>query len=207
MVVGEGGLRASVESLAPGGNHDVFQEHAEIEPTADFEHPVNGEDHADGGVEELEIAPVLGVHLILLAPFDAEQAIKVPADLAAAAEIRLRELQGIVVVFPLGLSAAVVGLQDRRRQRRFRLAADDGDPPRLDVGAAGRAAGERQQFRHRFPGYRRRQEAPDRAPGSDRLFHGFGDVGVVGRCVQVSRFPWLGNPSADFTTAARRVPP
>ena len=53
-------------------------------PAPQFEQLVDGEDEADGRAEEEKIAAMLPVGFFPLPLLDAEQAIKVPADLAAA---------------------------------------------------------------------------------------------------------------------------
>src|SRR5436309_1397708 len=79
----ESGLRAGVESAPARRDHHVLEEHAEVEPAALPHDPVDREHEADRRVEELVVAPVLRVHALLVGLGDAEEAVQVPADLAA----------------------------------------------------------------------------------------------------------------------------
>src|SRR5262245_33809521 len=68
----EGGLRAGLQSELPRRHHDRLQEHAIVEPGAQFQVTVDGKDQTDGRIEEQEIAPMLGVHFVLVGATDAQ---------------------------------------------------------------------------------------------------------------------------------------
>jgi hypothetical protein len=169
--VGEGRLRAGVQPQAPRGDHDVLQEHAVVEPTADLQPSVDGEDHADGGVEEAEVAGVLALHLVGVAAADAEQGVEAPAHLAPTREIGFEECLGVVAVVAFFLLSG--------EERSFHFIAEPQQPvagqhvgtPGLHVGAAGRAGGDVEQMLHRRARYRRGQECPQRSPRGDCCIH------------------------------------
>ena len=75
MVARERHLRAGVEAASARGDHDVLQEHPVVEPAADLENAVDGEDQAHRRIEKQVVAPLLGAHFLLLAPGNAEQAV------------------------------------------------------------------------------------------------------------------------------------
>ncbi len=97
--LGERGLRAGVETAAARGHHDVLQKHAVVEPAALLHHPVDGENQTDRRVEKQVVAAMLGVHGGLVALGDAQQAVQVPADLAAAVDVGRTPFAGVVGVF------------------------------------------------------------------------------------------------------------
>ena len=136
-------LRAGVEAAAARRDHDALQEHAEVEPAALAHDPVDREHQADRRAEELVVAPVLRVHARLVGLGDAEQAVQVPADLAAALDEGRAPLGRVVGVL---LGVASRARPGRRRRRRDasesasqRCAGEDVDVPRLRVRARRRA--------------------------------------------------------------------
>ena len=123
---GEDRLRAGVQPVALRRDQDALDEHAEIEPGADLEIAVDRHHQRDRRVEEAQIGGGLALHAVDIALLDAEQAVEVPADLAAARLVGLAEGLGIVAVF---LGRRQVRAVERRDQRRLeprpRLRADD----------------------------------------------------------------------------------
>jgi hypothetical protein len=80
VVRDEACLRASVETVAPGGDHDAGDKHAHIEPTADLEPAIEKEEEADGGVEEYKVASILRPHCSYVAAADAQRAMELSRD-------------------------------------------------------------------------------------------------------------------------------
>ncbi len=81
---GKDRLRAGVQPVALRCDQDALHEHAEIEPGADFEIAVDRHHQRDRRIEEAQVRGGLPLHALDIALLDAEQAIEVPADLAAA---------------------------------------------------------------------------------------------------------------------------
>jgi hypothetical protein len=105
----EGGLRAGVQAARARGHHDVLQEHAVVQPAALLHDAVDGEDQAHRGVEEGVVAAVLRVHARLVGLADAQQAVQVPAHLAAAVDVGAAPLHGVVGVL-LGVRGTLDGV-------------------------------------------------------------------------------------------------
>src|SRR6185369_9505296 len=94
----ERGLRAGVEAVRARRDHHAFDEHAVVEPAALAQDAVDREHQSDRGTEELVVASVLRVHPRLVGLADAEQAVEVPADLAATVDVRRDPLGRVVRV-------------------------------------------------------------------------------------------------------------
>ena len=97
MVVAPSGLRARVQTSPARGDHDVFQEHAVIQPGSGRQSPVDGKDHADRRIEELEVAPVLGFHLRGLSARDSQPAVEIPAYRPAPGEVSFEKLVRVIL--------------------------------------------------------------------------------------------------------------
>src|SRR6185436_13116760 len=110
---------------------------------ADLEILVEREDESHRGAEEFEVAAALALRSLEVPLPDAEEAIKVPADLAPPREEGLAPVLRVVVpLAPVrGLPVAVERFEDRRAKAVTRFARDDAHLPGLDVGAARRARG------------------------------------------------------------------
>jgi hypothetical protein len=139
-IVGDGRLRAGVQVVRAGGDHDVFEKHPEVEPAALAEVAVDREHQSDRGSEEGVVAPVLAQRALAVAPGDARQGVEVPADLAPALDVRRAPRDGVVLVLPRIGRAAEMGGAERRLQPVERRARDGVHPPGLDIGPAGRPA-------------------------------------------------------------------
>ena len=152
-------------------DHHVLQEHAEVEPAALAHDPVDREHEADRRAEELVVAPVLRVHPLLVGLGDAEQAVEIPADLAAPVDEGRPPLGRVVRVLLAvagALDRVVVGGDELRRQRLQRLAGEDVDVPRLRVRPRRRARRDGEDRLDRRARHRRRQEGADRVARGDR---------------------------------------
>src|ERR1700730_8895974 len=88
---GDRGLRAGVQAETPRRDHDALEKAAIVHPTADLEPPIDGENHAERRAEEIVVGGALLLHALLLAPLDAERAIKAPTARAAASEIGIKQ--------------------------------------------------------------------------------------------------------------------
>jgi hypothetical protein len=163
-------LRAGIEAVTARRGHDVAEEDAVVEPAADLEPAVDREDHADGRVEEEEVARVLRLHPRRLAARDAEEAVEIPADLAAPRQIRLEELVGVVLVLRAMRRALGMGPQHGGRKTLLRLAGEHVDAPGLHVGAARRARRDVEDALDERPRHRRWQESAHGAARCDRRF-------------------------------------
>src|SRR5215203_6247688 len=161
---------AGVEAVSARRRHDVAEADAVVEPAADLEAAVDREDHADGRVEEDEVARVLRLHPRRLAARDAEEAVEVPADLAAPSQIRLEELVGVVLV--LGAMRRAFGMRPHERggEALLGFAREHVDAPGLHVGAARRPRRDVEDALDQFARHRRRQEGAHRAARCDRRF-------------------------------------
>src|SRR5829696_9248712 len=155
-------LGAGVEAVSARRRHDVAEEDAVVEPAADLEAAVDREDHADGRVEEDEVARVLRLHPRRLAARDAEEAVEVPADLAAPSQIRLEELVGVVLV--LGAMRRAFGMRPHERggEALLGFAREHVDAPGLHVGAARRPRHDVEDALDQFARHRRRQARTER---------------------------------------------
>src|ERR1700694_1499958 len=105
---------------------------------------------------------------LVVAFADAEQAIHVPADLAAAAEERFAPLHRIVIPFALVFVEPVTcdGIKDSPGEIFLHVAGDHPDLPGLDIAAAGAAAGDGEKFLYRGALERRRQKTAHPFPGA-----------------------------------------
>src|ERR1700730_9107754 len=99
MEIGERRLRTGIKAVTARRDHDRADHDAEIEPASDLEVLVQREDHPDRGAKELVVAEPRLLSAFVVALANAEQAIHVPADLAAAAQKRFAPLHRIVVPF------------------------------------------------------------------------------------------------------------
>src|SRR5215213_2410623 len=163
-------LGAGVEAVAARRRHDIAEEDAVIEPAADLEPAVDREDHADGRVEEDEVARVLRLHPRRLAAGDAEEAVEVPADLAASRQIRLEE--AIRVVLVLGAMRRAFGMRPHERggEALLGLAREHVYAPGLHVGAARRPRRDVEDTLDERARHRGWQEGAHRSARCDRRF-------------------------------------
>ena len=103
-----GGLRAGVQATGARRNHDALHEHAVVDQRTASHHPVQREHEAHRRIEEAEVPVVLGMHLVLVALGDAQEAVQAPAVLAPAVQVGRDPFLRVVVVFLL-----VLGRQGR----------------------------------------------------------------------------------------------
>ena len=151
MITGPCCLRTGIQSLPSRGHADVLNKHSVIQPAHPSHITIDGKDHADRCVEELEIPRVKLAGFFVLAFADAEQTIHIPADLAAPCQI------GIAVLFeimePTGL--VFLGLVPERvehciAQRCQGIIRQNVNVPRLHIGAARRARSDFEDMSHRI---------------------------------------------------------
>ncbi len=138
-------------------DHDVLQEHAVVDQRASSHDLVHGEHQPHGRIEEAVVALVLGVHLVLVALGDAEQAIQAPAVFAPAVYVGRYPFLGVVVVFLPVLrgqrrigAQGVVGADDLVHQGVTAGALQHIGFPGLGVGARRCAAGHVKNVRNGF---------------------------------------------------------
>ena len=179
VVVEPGHLGAGVEAAGARGEHHILKEHAVVEPAALPHAPVDAEDQADGRTEEFKIAAHLRLHAVRVALADAEQTVKPPADLAPARQVRLEEFRRVVIVIgAVAWLRRVVGGAHGIDQALPRRPGQHMRAPGLEVGAGGRAAGDRQYFRNQVTGNVPGQEGAHRMAsahdGIDRRRQGVG---------------------------------
>jgi hypothetical protein len=172
--VGEGRLWAGVEAAAAGRDHEGADEDAEVQPGADLEVLVEREDESHGRAEELEVPAPLAFGALEIPLPDPQQPVHVPADLAPAREEGLAPVHRVVVPVALvrRLALAVEGAEDLPAETVAHLARDHAHLPGLDIGAARRARGERQQLFDRRAVHRRGQERTHGTARPDGLVGG-----------------------------------
>src|SRR5262249_15523992 len=103
-------LRAGRKTELSRAHHDRLQEHPIVEPGAELKIAVDGEEQADGRIEEQEIAAMLAVHLVLVLAGDAELAIKPPPAGAPPRQIGLAPLLRIIVELPCACLTAIIAI-------------------------------------------------------------------------------------------------
>ena len=131
--------------MVAGQHHDVLQEHAVVEPTADFQLAIDQKDQPDRRVEKAEIARGLVLHANGVALFDADQTVEVPANFAAAAFVGLEKLIRVIGEFGVGLHLGIAeGGLNSGFQALERGPGQYLDFPWLHIGPAGRAGGQGQ---------------------------------------------------------------
>src|ERR1700678_3411216 len=96
MIVTPCRLGTGIQSSPTRRDHDVLQEHAVIEPGSSRQPPVDGKDHPHRRVKELEVPPVLRLHLRGLATGDPQQTIQAPPNIAPPRQIGLEKRIRIV---------------------------------------------------------------------------------------------------------------
>ena len=152
-------------------DHDVLQEHAVVEPAALLHDAVDGEDQPDRRVEEVVVAAVLRVHARLVGLADAEQAVQVPADLAAPVDVGRRPLRRVVGVLLAVRARARRGRRRRRgspRDRRcFAAPVSTCTFHGCVLVPEGARAATAQDVLDRLARHRRGQEGADRAARGD----------------------------------------
>jgi hypothetical protein len=113
-------------------------------------------------------------HARLVFARESEQAVQVPADLAATGEIGIAPFHRVVVVRRGELLVAFlqVRIDHRLAQRVPRLAGNDPHSPWLHVGAGGRAARKGEDLGHGATRHRVGPEGPHAATGKQRLLDG-----------------------------------
>lgn len=142
VIAAPSGLRAGVQTLAASRQTDVLYEHAVVEPAHPGHVIVDSKDHADGCLEELEIAGVELPRLFVLAFTNACQAVEVPAHLAPPCEVGIAPLREIVQTTVFVLARLVPEcVQDGLAQTPLGFTSEHMHLPRLSVGTARSAFG------------------------------------------------------------------
>ncbi len=183
-------LRASVQATGARGQHDGLQEHAIVDQRARAHDAIDREDQAHRRVEEAEIAPMLRMHLVLVALVDAQQTIQVPAVFAAPRLVRVDPLRRVVVVLFTVLAGerwivvlGIVGGTHFLDQAVAARALQHVHAPRLGIAARWRAAGHLQDVVQRLAWHGPRRERPHAIAILDRRIDA---GGVIDRCIHLA---------------------
>ena len=179
--------------MAAGRHHDALQKHAVVQQAAAAQAVVHGEHEADRRVKEPEVALVLGMHLVLVALADAQQAVQAPAVFTAPINegrdpfFRVVVVSLFVVSGQLRIGAyGVMGGADLANQRVTAGALQHINLPGLGVDPRGRATGDIEQVHQGIALYGVRQKSAHRQAAGNRLVHGV--HALAGSCVHAGDF-------------------
>src|SRR6202163_5044339 len=100
LVAAEGGLRAGVQALLAGQQHELVEEDAAVDPLAAVHATLDAQDHADRRAEEVVVLAELLQHPGTIAARHSEQGVELLADKLAAGGVHGSELLWVDVVFP-----------------------------------------------------------------------------------------------------------